>query len=311
MKKIIIFSLAFYILYSIFYIPPVYAEGVSLAISPPLITVQTAWPALIEKAIRLENKGNSTINLDIKFLPFSQRAESSGIPNYQTTPYPDLIKKVQLFDDGDSPIQEITLSPKQQKDLVLKINLSENENNSDYYFSIVFVSKNTNSNETLKESQNVTAITTIQPGIATNILLSIFTGKKQPEGIIETYSAPLFATKGPIPFTLTFVNTGSFLLIPQGTILISNMFGQTVGKIPVPPTYVLANTKRNIQLSWDEPIIFGPYTATLYLNYADNKNVSFKKPLAFIGLPLTALGSIIGAIIAIVLLRNRLKKHTD
>lgn len=277
---------------------PVYAEGFSLSITPPNIVIQTEAPALIEKQLQVTNNSETIQTLSIILKPFDSNS----------TPLDPFYKKVELF-DGETKIEELTLLPKQQKNLQLKIALSVDQPNQDYYFYIVFLSKDINQIESPEKLQSVKAAMSIRPGIAANVLLSIFTGKKQPEGIIEAYSAPLFASHEPVSFTLTFQNTGSYLLIPQGTILITNMFGQTVGKIPVPLTYVLANSKRDIKLTWNENILFGPYKATLYLGYADNKNVAFKRSIFFFGVPLYALGGIMTGIIIILLLGNRLKKH--
>lgn len=291
---------------------PIYAQEVSLSITPPNIIIQTEAPAQIEKQLQITNNSDTTQTLSITLKPFVA-STLQGKPLYKADL--DIFQHVEIF-DNDTKIEELTLLPKQQKNLKLQILLPENQPNQDYYFSIVFISKDINiidsgvakapQNDT---QQSVKAITNIQPGIAANVLLSVFTGKKQPEGIIQSYSAPLFGNRGPVSFTLTFANTGSYLLIPQGTVLITNMFGQTVGKIPVPLTYVLANSKRDIKLTWNENILFGPYKATLYLGYADNKQISFKRPLVFIGLPFAILGSIMITIIVVALLRSRLKKH--
>lgn len=293
--------------------PVAYAEGFSLSITPPNIIIQTEAPAQIEKQLQITNNSDTTQTISITFKPFEQ--SSQGKPIYKNDS-DSFYKKVEVF-DNDTKIEELTLLPKQQKNLKLKIVLLEDQPNQDYYFSIIFVSKDISTNQEPTASNSTRAITHIQPGIASNVLLSIFTGKKQPEGIIESYSAPLFANRGPVQLTLTFANTGSYLLIPQGTILMTNMFGQTVGKITIPPTNVLANSKRDIKLTWDEKILFGPYNATLYLGYADNKQISspdgdlrFKRSISFFGLPFTVLGSIMVGIIVVALLRNRLKKHT-
>ena len=87
------------------------------------------------------------------------------------------------------------------------------------------------------------------------------------------------------------------------------MFGQIVGKISIPKTQVLAHTKRHIPVVWNEGFLLGPYQATLYLNFADDPHVSYKRTTTFIGIPLYVLGSIIGMIIFIFLLWSRIKKY--
>lgn len=283
----------------------VYAAEVSLAITPPRIVIQTEAPATITKQIQLTNKTDQSVNLDIKFEPFTQAESQNGKVAY-TTDNKTYFEKIQIY-DNDNKINSLTLSPKQTKNLNLLLDLPENEPNKDYYFSILFISKNVeNSNATPKDK--IRAYTNIEPAIAANVLLSIFTGKKEPQGIIDTYNAPLFIQNGAVPLSIAFKNTGDYLLVPEGTILIRNMFNQAVGKITIPKTFVLAKTTRVISVEWQEPILIGPYTAELMLT-TDDKSIFFKRSTMFIGLPLPVIGGIIVVIITLVLLQKRVSSH--
>lgn len=307
------FHLSFLFLFFILYSSQAFAEGASLAITPQVITLQTQAPAFIEKSFSIQNKANTPIDLLVTYMPFTQKGGKDGIPFYHVDTNAffakdrDIFKKVQLF-DGDTAINQLSLSPKQEKKLRLQIILPKDEPDSDYYFSILFISKNPASSGTI-QSQSIKAATTITPGIAANILLSIVSGQKQPEGLIQDYTTPFFVTQGPVSITLTFENTGSFLVAPEGTVLISNMFGQIVGKIIIPKTQVLAHTKRHIPISWNESFLLGPYQATLYLNFADDPHTSYKRITTFVGIPIYLLGSIIAVIIFVFLLWSRIRKY--
>src|SRR5438445_12293708 len=83
-----------------------------------------------------------------------------------------------------------------------------------------------------------------------NVLLSVgakdqsLEQTKQPKGSLEEFSAPLSMESGPLPFTIRVKNTGMHFMSVKGVILVKNMFGQTVGRIDIPPTNILANSDR-------------------------------------------------------------------
>ncbi len=313
----------------------VYAEDFSLRVSPATLTIQTDAPKIIEKYITITNNTSTPSDLQVIFQPFTQADTNRGIVTYSVNKDiffhtdPLIFEKIQLY-DGDTAITGITLAPKEQKKLRLHIALTEKEKNADYYFSILLVSNPSSlplsdslviASETKQSStkeiatsltaprNDILAQSIIKPAIGMNVLLSIYSGKKTPEGIIDTYSAPLFIPHGPVPLSVIFKNTGPYLLIPQGTILIRNMFGQVVGNVIIPPANVLANTQRILPAIWKEQFLLGPYTAELHLTFADDKSVSFTRSIMFFAAPTEQTISIICLIVIYILIKGRLNKY--
>lgn len=306
MKKLLVGLLVLHFSLYAFSFNEAHAEGVSLKVAPPNIVIQTAAPAIIEKPIKIINKNDQSITLDIIYEPFTQRSGENGKVSFELNKDdffradPDIFQKITVLDNARA-VKTITLSPKQEKTLTLRVNLAQNQPSSDYYFSILFVSK-------ANQQESIRVYTSLEGAIGINVLLSIFTGSKQPEGFIDAYNIPFLLQNGPVPFEITFRNTGSYLLAPQGTVLIKNMFGQTVGKVTIPKTYVLAETTRVLSARWDEQFLFGPYTAELFLAISDS-DTSFRRSTMFVGIPTGSLVGIIGVIIAIFVLRSRLRRY--
>src|SRR6185312_6850779 len=129
-------------------------------------------------------------------------------------------------------------------------------------------------------------------GISTNVLLSIGPSGKT-TGNIEEFSAPIFTTGGPVPFSLKVSNTSKHFISPQGTILIKNMFGQTIGKVDLLPVNILSNTSRflpsknalDTHAIWPEKFLLGPYSATLTLALSDQGPVYYRT-IYFFALPI-------------------------
>ena len=299
------------------------AAGISLGVFPPVIHIEIQPPASITSPITIENYGDQAVSLDILFKPFvakNEDGEVSYIAQNETMQgeNPLIFQEMQVLDNGHR-VNNITLSPGQQKTLNLHIGIPKEETLSDYYFSILFVSQ-TASSETLNNSQNL-------GGIATNVLLSIGP-KGEAKGIIQEFSSPFFAEKGPVPFNVRVKNTGSHLITPQGTILIKNMFGQTVGKVNLLPVNILALSTRAIPDSlqspdstpsstinprvayWPENFILGPYTATLTIALSD-KGPLFTRTTYFVGFPLQTLIGLLLILFVLVFIRDRLKNRLN
>jgi hypothetical protein len=225
------------------------------------------------------------------------------------------------------PVESITLGPKQQKTLSMKVNIPEDITISDYYFSIIFVSTNSRITESNSSINQI--------GIATNVLLSV--GQKEtPKIVLEEFSTSNFFEKGPVPFTVRIKNEGIHLINPKGEITIKNVFGQTIGKLNLTSVNILFDSIRAIPndiytqelklegnsnakkssvdfkrpvVLWKENFLLGIYTATLNLNISD-EGPTITKTIRFFAFPIEILIIIVIAIIAFIVIRKRLKLYT-
>lgn len=75
-----------------------------------------------------------------------------------------------------------------------------------------------------------------------------------------------FFQKSPIQFGVLFENTGSIHLLPYGELRISNMFDEEVGFVKLDPWFVLPESVRLREVSWNRDFLFGRYTATVAVN---------------------------------------------
>jgi hypothetical protein len=214
--------------------------------------------------------------------------------------------------DAGLPVGNITLASKQQKSLSLNINIPQDTNISDYYFSVVFVSTNSSP---IESNSSVNQI-----GIATNVLLSV--GPLEiPKAVLEEFSSNIFFEKGPVPFTVRVKNTSTHFMKPKGEITIKNMFGQSIGKLDLTGVNVLSDSIRAIPnknsfdfkhpiVLWKESFLLGLYTATLNISMSD-KGPAFTKNIHFFAFPFQGLIIIVVIAIAVIVVRNRLKLYMN
>jgi hypothetical protein len=71
---------------------------------------------------------------------------------------------------------------------------------------------------------------------------------------------------GPIHFGILFENTGVIHLAPYGELRITNLLGEEVGWVELDPWFILPNSLRLREVTWDREWLFGRYTATVNIN---------------------------------------------
>lgn len=96
----------------------------------------------------------------------------------------------------------------------------------------------------------------------------------------STIPDKLFYLDSPIDMGLVFENTGSVHLTPFGTVTVSNIIGETVGQVDILPWFVMPNSVRTREISWDREFLIGRYTVTAemdrgYDSVLDTKTIVF------------------------------------
>jgi hypothetical protein len=94
-------------------------------------------------------------------------------------------------------------------------------------------------------------------------------GAVEKDGNLEDFTTVperTFYQGGPITFGLLYENRGSIHLAPYGELRIKNMFGEEVGFLELDPWFVLPQSLRLREVTWNRDFLFGKYTATVYIN---------------------------------------------
>ena len=321
------------------------AEAISLRLSPTLIQIKAVTPSEISSPLTIENISEASVTLNVQLKLFKGGPNQNGQLEYldDKENQSDFFNKIHILDNPSvhsassgqagsgqvgTEIKELTLGPKQKKDLLINISIPENEKPTDHYFSIVFITKSS-----LKQVPNSqvsggqSSFSAVNGGISSNILLSIVpknmaaSVSEQPTAIIEEFSAPVNVQSGPLPFNVKIKNTGSHFISPKGTITITNMFGQRIGKVEIPAQNILANSSRYLvanQVSsqqsavssktavWPEKFLIGPYTAELNLEVSPTGPV-LKSTTPFTALPFQQIAIILLAIVVFLVIKKRVK----
>jgi hypothetical protein len=303
------------------------AQGVDIGIYPPIIEVNLTPPATIKIPFTVFNYKEESVDLKISIKPFTASEEENGqliFTNNSELPDPDIKDKIIIY-DKETPIDSLTLFPKQQRDLVLELKIPAKQAKGDYYLSMLFLS----AAQTINDSNSSGATA----GVTSNILLSVGPQGKT-KGILEDFSVPFFISKGPVPFNVRLRNTSDHFIAPKGDIIIKNMFGQAIGKVNLLPVNILSNSLRRLPDSlqgavsekdysqikktveknkypvavWPEKFLLGLYKATLTISLSDQGPV-FRRDTYFFAFPSEYLMTvlIVIGIVAFIILRVKKK----
>lgn len=82
----------------------------------------------------------------------------------------------------------------------------------------------------------------------------------------STVPPKTFFTEGPITMGVLFENTGSMHLNPYGSITVHNFLGEEVGFVEIDPWFVMPESLRLREVTWDREILLGRYTITAEIN---------------------------------------------
>lgn len=126
--------------------------------------------------------------------------------------------------------------------------------------------------------------------------------------ILDFYVAPFVNGDAVIPFNIKFENTGTVHFEPKGTIVVTNMFGREVAKVPVEGQVVLPTGVRDIVVGWQVVgFLFGRYTATLTI-VDPNGEVLTGGTVVFYTAPIWYVINFIASVIVLWLVLRFLKK---
>lgn len=277
------------------------ASSLSIGISPPLIKIEASGKERIETPLTLHNFGTETVELVITLSPFTQGSQYGVVRVVeQDDRYRLLFQNTALLEEG-TKVDRISVPAGKEKSVALAMNVPEDINELDYYFSIIFTAS-TNVDET-----KTTSHTNTVGAVATNILLT----KQEAvvSGSIKAFSAPRFFEQGPVPFTLGVQNKGKHLIVPRGSIVVHNLLGQRVGVVELSPLNILSKTQRAFpDPLWHESFLLGPYTATLTLSLSET-GPTFTRTIRFFAFPIRLFTVLLLSVFIAHLLVTRIRRH--
>ncbi|MCX7997197.1 MAG: hypothetical protein N2691_05620 [Patescibacteria group bacterium] len=259
------------------------ATDQSLEVSPPVSEISAEPGEVKTITTTIRNKGTYPVPITVRVDDFVAEGEEgqvalmeagAGSVSVFTTVEPESFK----LDAGAS--REVTATIAVPKDAV-----------GGKYGAIVF--------SVDAEQKNVeNTMTGISQEVASLFLLRVG-GQATEKLTITSFAVPGFSESGPIAMKLSFKNTGNVHSKPYGLVNVTDMFGQKVADIVVPPTNIFPGATRTITVNLDKRFLVGSYTATAAIQYGTDTQQAINAQASFTVIPyrLLAVAAIVGFIL--------------
>lgn len=118
---------------------------------------------------------------------------------------------------------------------------------------------------------------------------------------VTKFAAKSFQEYGPITIVTQIRNLGDLHTKPQGSIIISDIFGRVVGTLPLEAHNIFPDAARDYINTYNQTVLVGRFKATLLASYGVNNNIPLTATLYFWVFPWKATIIISLIILAIIL----------
>lgn len=256
-------------------------ESVGLTIVPPKIELFANPGDTISESIRLTNNSQSPQTYSIAVEDFRSTGEEGQVVLEEVD-----LSSYSLRSWIKPGAPAIVVQPNEEVVYPFSIVIPKNAEPGGHYASILFQ---------IGGAENVPGVTSVRSRVGALILLRI-SGDVKEEAKIESFEAPNFSQKGPVEFSLRVSNNGTTHIRPNGTIIVTNIFGRKVAEVPLSGLNVFPGAIRKMDTMWEKENLFGMYTATLVATYGQQSlpltAVTKFTVASYIGVTLLVVGAL-------------------
>lgn len=277
------------------------AQGAAgLTVIPPKFELFANPGDVVTETIRIRNESNDVITFGVLVEDFSSAGEDGKVVLEEgETDLPYSMKRwVELSSEN------LVLQPQEEQVFPFSINIPRDADPGGHYASVLFQ---------IGSGEAIPGAASVQHRVGSLVLLRV-SGNVVEEAVIETFDAPTYSRGGPVPITLRVRNDGTTHIRPNGTIIITNVFGQKVDELPLNSANVFPGAIRRMETEWDPGNVLGYYTATVVATYGQQSlpvtaatRFAIASPTALI---MMIVGSVAGLIFLISLITGRKRLMT-
>jgi hypothetical protein len=291
--------------------PPAGSPGQGLEISPPVLELNANPGEKVTVQIRVRNVTNGVLIAKGKADDFGAGTDESGQP------------KLLLDETGAtrfslkywvSSVPDLQLAPSELKTTIITIAVPSNAEPGGHFGVVRFTAVPPDLNGTgvaLSASVGTLLLMKVAGPITDKLSTAQFsTGSITKAGL--GWVDKSFFEEAPVDFLVRLKNEGSVHEKPKGNITITNMFGKKSKPVVVNQTggNVLPDSIRRFESSYKDKGLFGYYSATVNLTYANNQTLTAKT--SFWVLPWKMILVVMSIlVVAAILLRFGLKRYND
>ncbi|HXS15292.1 MAG TPA: hypothetical protein VN711_04130, partial [Candidatus Saccharimonadales bacterium] len=260
-----------------------------LTVIPPTVTVNVDPGGKSEGIIKLINDGSDPLTLHVDTQDFIV-TDPHGVPTL-LPPNTYSAKYSAATWVGVAP-STFTIAPHQKAELNYYIQVPKDARPGGHYTAVIF-----------KPAQNAATNTTgasVQTQIGTLFSVHVNGNILEKANVVQ-FLANTFQEYGPVKISTQIKNMGDSDITPQGTITLTDMFGNRVAAAYLDKNRIFPEAVRDYENSFGQHWMFGRYTATFLASYGAKNNLPLEASITFIVFPWKVTLVVILLLIAIVL----------
>ena len=287
-------------------------QGQALEIAPPLLTLSANPGQTVKATIKLRDVAKTDLVVTNEINDFVAAGET-GTPKILTDKNDN--NNPFTLKNWITPLPSFQLSPNSIQTLNVSIDVPANASPGGHYGVIRFTGtppKLEGTGVSLSASLGALVLLTVNGNLTHKLSVEQFSTTD------GTKAKSLFEA-APVTFEVRLKNTGNIQEQPTGNIMVTDMFGKTVGgvNINVPPHNILPSSIRKFTSTLDKTVIgskhlFGKYTATLNVSYGGGKPTTLTDHITFWVIPYKLIAIVIIVLIGgFFALRYGLKSYNQ
>ena len=270
----------------------------TISVSPPTMSLFGNPGDTLSESLKVGNNSNGDLVYTVSVVNFTAQGDEGSVEYLEegTTNSFSLAKWVNV-----TPTK-FTVAANQEKIINFSIKIPKDAEPGGHYASIVTKL----ASQTAIEGSGAS----VQSDVGSLVLLRVSGNITEDASIVSFKTDNFFYKSTPVKFELKTKNNGNVHIAPEGTIVITNIFGKKVAEIPLNKANVLPGAERIVNTVFDGKKLLGHYNASLVSSYGENKKI-VSASTSFIVIPPMFAGVMAVIIILIVLLitqRKKLKK---
>lgn len=259
----------------------------SITIIPPKFELFANPGDTLSEKMRVRNETDNPVTYTVSVEDFS----TSGEEGHVVLEEGEVNNSYALARWIEPDTRDLILQPKEEASITFRVNVPRDAEPGGHYASVILQTGG---------SVEIPGTAVVSQRVGTLVLLRV-SGNVSEQAILESFTAPSYLQKGPVMFSARVKNEGNVHIMPQGTIVIKNMFGKKVDEIPFDGRNVLPSAIRKMDTTWDAERLLGRYTATLVSTYGQQKK-PITAAVTFTVASKTAIAIIVGGTVGIVIL---------